>query len=95
MYVVKRSFWDGKKFYGAGSVVDLASLPELAYHTRVGHVVKVEEHSFSKWSNFFKVKYKVDIPNVFKKETTEYIPVKEEPKKKAIKVAKVVAAVSK
>lgn len=71
MYVVKRSFWDGKKFYGAGSVVDLASLPELAYHTRVGHVVKVEETSFNKWYNYFKERYKVNIPNIFIKEESK------------------------
>lgn len=80
MFVVRRPFRNLGKVLTAGTVIsDPAVIKHFKSKFAEGKLVKVDEHNFEAYYDFFKKKYGVELPKIENKQVVE--PAKAEPVK--------------
>lgn len=61
MYVVTRTFRDKNGVFPVGSIVEPTGVRTFKSRLQQKHIVKVDEHNITRWANFFKNRYGIEL----------------------------------
>lgn len=61
MYVVTRTFRDKNGVFPVGSIVEPAGVRTFKSRLQQKHIVKVDEHNITRWADFFRNRYGIEL----------------------------------
>lgn len=61
MYVVTRTFRDKNGVFPVGSIVEPTGVRTFKSRLQQKHIVKVDEHNITRWADFFRNRYGIEL----------------------------------